>query len=50
MDLFSSHLLQELVDGVEMAGNRERFEYGSVGNGRMRKAWLLRCPVEETKS
>lgn len=47
----SSDLVQELVDGVEMAaGDRERLENGLVGSGGVGKAWLLRGPVEETES
>lgn len=45
-----SDLLQELINGVELAGDGEGFEDGVVGGGGVGEARLLRSPVEEAES
>lgn len=45
-----SELLQELINGVELAGNGEGFEDRLVGGRGMGESRLLRRPVEEAES
>lgn len=48
-DFLSFYLLKELIKGVELASNAERFENGMVSGGIVRESRLLRGPVEETE-